>query len=500
LPGLPKFFRNRLAWLEASPLGARLVSGAFWILLGTGLARGWSLLASMAVARLLGTEEFGQLGVIQSTVGVFSAFAGLGLGLTATKHVAEFRQSDPVQAGRILNLSFRVAVFSGLALAVVMAVLAGPLAQHTLGAPQLEGLLRISAIMILLGALNGAQTGALTGFEAFKSIALVNLRTGLASCVLLVLGVLLAGVIGAVWSLVATLGVNCLLNHYALRAETRRAGVPRTGIGVAEWRLLWTFSLPAMLCSVMIVPVNWVGVTFLIHQPDGYSEMGWFNAANQWRNAILFVPQALAGIALPALASLRLSNERQQYAKVFWSNVLLIGSVALGIALLVIAASGWIMQSYGAAFIPGRMTLILLALSAVVMAVNQVLGADMISHGRMWAGLFCNSVWAGSFLGLAWWLVPHHGARGLALAILGAYPIHSVCLLVLNSRWAGPKPVQPQPAGFTPIVLPEAAPGAIAEPVPSVAPPEQRSSGVTPPVNPSGDRDAAPPPSKPTSP
>src|SRR5262249_23033945 len=146
---------------------------------------------------------------------------------------------------------------------------------------------------------------------------------------------------------------------------------------------------------------------------------------------------------------------RHQYTKVFWSNVLLIGSVALGIALLVIAASGWIMQSYGAAFIPGRMALVLLALSAVVMAVNQVLGADVVSHGRMWAGLFCNGVWAGSFLGLAWWLVPHHGARGLAWAILAAYPIHSVCLLALNSRWAEPKPASPPRKEFTPIVLPE---------------------------------------------
>jgi len=37
---------------------------------------------------LLGTVGFGELGVIQSTVGMFGVFAGLGLGMTATKYVA----------------------------------------------------------------------------------------------------------------------------------------------------------------------------------------------------------------------------------------------------------------------------------------------------------------------------------------------------------------------------------------------------------------------------
>ena len=57
--------------------------------------------------------------MIQSTVGMFGVFAGFGLGLTATKHVAEFRQSDPDRAGRIIGLSGLFAIGpGGLMLAV----------------------------------------------------------------------------------------------------------------------------------------------------------------------------------------------------------------------------------------------------------------------------------------------------------------------------------------------------------------------------------------------
>ena len=51
--------------------------------------------------------------MIQSTVGMFGVFAGFGLGLTATKHVAEFRQSDPERDGLIIGLSALIAIGTG---------------------------------------------------------------------------------------------------------------------------------------------------------------------------------------------------------------------------------------------------------------------------------------------------------------------------------------------------------------------------------------------------
>lgn len=49
------------------------------------------LVVTVTVARLLGNAVCGELGIIQSTVGMFGVFAGFGLRVTATKHVAEFR-------------------------------------------------------------------------------------------------------------------------------------------------------------------------------------------------------------------------------------------------------------------------------------------------------------------------------------------------------------------------------------------------------------------------
>ena len=177
----PPFLRPALNRLEASPIGYRLAKGVFWSMAGAVISRGLMLCATVLVARMLGKTIYGELGMIRSTVGMFGIFAGFGLGLTATKHVAQFRASDPERAGRIIALSWMVAVVTGGVMALGLFIFAPLLAEHTINAPHLTSVLRIGALILFINALNGAQTGALAGFEAFKTNAHVNLFDGLIS-------------------------------------------------------------------------------------------------------------------------------------------------------------------------------------------------------------------------------------------------------------------------------------------------------------------------------
>jgi len=194
---------KRQALLPRGPLRARFALAAFWSLAGAILSRGFLLAASIVCARLLGEAGFGALGMIQSTVGMFGVLAGLGLGLTSTKYVAEFRRSDPERAGRILGLSATAAFFAGLLMAAAL-ILAAPLLSRTvLAAPSLVGPLALGAGLVFFGAINGAQTGALAGLEAFATIARVNLWSGILSFPLIVFGVWSGGIAGAIAGMVA---------------------------------------------------------------------------------------------------------------------------------------------------------------------------------------------------------------------------------------------------------------------------------------------------------
>ena len=66
----------------------------------------WPRLTALLLAywlRTLGRDTFGAFGLIQGAVGMFGVFAGMGLGITATKYI-ECRISDPAKASRVLSL------------------------------------------------------------------------------------------------------------------------------------------------------------------------------------------------------------------------------------------------------------------------------------------------------------------------------------------------------------------------------------------------------------
>jgi O-antigen/teichoic acid export membrane protein len=417
-----------LKYLPADSLRGRLAWGAFWSLVGAVVSQGSILAASVITARSLGAVGFGELAIINSTMGMFGVFAGFGLGMTATKHVAQFRIEDPVRAGRIIALSSVVALATGGLISVALFIFAPILAARTLAAPHLVLEFRIGALLLLCNALNGAQTGALCGFEAFKSIAHANLMRGLFSFPLTVGGGLWWRLPGAVCGLVLAAAIACLVNQWVLRSECRRAAVPiRYGAILSERRVLWDFSLPAFLSSAMVAPASWATATMLVNQPNGYAEMGVFNAANQWRTALLFLPGLIGQVVVPILSSVQNAGGRHTARRVLLGSVLTNGLCTVPVLLVLLPCSNWIMSFYGPAFSSRGAIFQVLLLSAALLAIQTPVGNLIAAFGRMWAGLLMNAGWAACFLGVAHGLLAlGWGAQAIACAYLAAYLVHAL--------------------------------------------------------------------------
>jgi O-antigen/teichoic acid export membrane protein len=405
-------------------LRERFVVGAFWSVAGAMISRGFVLAASVVCAWFLGKEGFGALGMIQSTTGMFGILAGLGLGITATKYVSELRRLDPLRTGRILALSAAAAFVSGSVITLVVILLAPYLAQHVLAAPQLAGPLTIGAVLVFFGALNGAQTGALAGFEAFQTIARVNIYAGLASFPLIVLGVWRWGLRGAIWGSVVALAINWALSHRALRQECEKAGVAYQFAHCSrEWSVLHRFSLPAFLGSILVVSAIWVCNAMLARQPQGYAELGLYAAADKWRVLIVFVPSYVFAMVLPVLSNLHGERDGAAFQKVFKANLQLNGSLALVTAALIAVFAGPIMRVYGNAFRGGRVVLLVLACSAIAEVFNVTLGQPLVAAHKMWWRFGFDVLFVGLLVALGWVLIPKRGALGLAAAYGFAYAL-----------------------------------------------------------------------------
>lgn len=434
LSSTPSFLMPYWKRLEASPLGLRLAQGFFWSLVGTILSRALSILSSILVARMLGTVGMGELGIVQSTVGIFGAFAGLGMGVTATTYVAQFRSGDPERAGAILHLSALVTWISGALMTLVMLALAPWFAQHTLAAPHLTGIIRTGSLLLLLGAINGAQTGALAGLEAFKTIARLNVMIALLTFPLMVSGAAWYGLTGAVCGLVGSLAANCLLSHLALRREAAAAGIPITDkLQPEDWAILWRFSMPSVLCGVVFGPANWACSALLVNRPDGYAEMGIYNVTQSWFNAVVFLPGVLAQVILPLLSSHAADAGKHSSRRLVSLAIKANAIAVIPVVLLIWAASPLIMGFYGAGFRSGWPVMAVAVATAGILAIQLPPVQALTAAGHMWGVFFTYVTYGLAFVALTYTLADW-GALGMATARCLAYVVNAIWVFSFASR------------------------------------------------------------------
>lgn len=433
---LPRTAQEFLDRPATSPLAARLIQGSLWSIGGSMAAKVLALLSAVLVARILGKATYGQLGIVQSTIGMFGALAGFGMGTAASKFVAEFRHSDPARAGRVITLSSVVSWTSGIALAAVLFVLAPRLAESSLASPELAPYIQLSALLLLLNTVNGAQIGVLCGFEAFRGVSWINGIVGLLGLPLIVGGALMFQLWGVVWGLILAQAAGCLASVYIRRHEAARLRIPIPSWSktASELSLVRQFALPATLGCLLVNPVNWASTAMLAVQPDGWEHVGALNAANQWFGALLWLPYLIAQSVMPVLSERIGANDRVRSAKVVVAALKITALVTLPLVVIGSICAPYIMGAYGDEFVADWPALVVSLMTCVVVAIQVPVGNLVAATGRMWDGLGMNLLWAIVFL-VGTWFALDWGVLGLVSARFVAYLAQGVWGCAFAVHW-----------------------------------------------------------------
>jgi len=404
--------------------------GAFWALVGAVVSRSFTLVSSVLAARLLGTVGFGEVGMIQSTQGLFGIVAGAGLGLAATKFIAQFRSVDPAKAGRCFTLAATIALISGTLMTLGLLVFSGLIASRVLNAPHLTPALQVATGLVLFGAINGVQIGALIGLGAFRALAVLNGIRGLCLCVFLVAGIELGGVLGGAIGLVFTEATAVLTNHVALRPLLSTAGPLRDRQAAwSEFMMMGRFSLLSVAGAICTTAAMWFANLVLVAQPDGYASLGVFNAAERWRQLLLFLPASFSPVILATLSNLHGTNDPRTFRRLFGLNLAVSIAVVVVPSIVVILCASPAMGLFGHQYRAGRMTLIILSASSVAVVLNNLLGQILVSRGDIMKRFVLDALLAAVLAIASWQLIPIYRDRGLAAGSLIAFSLTSAALV-----------------------------------------------------------------------
>ncbi|MBN1983699.1 MAG: oligosaccharide flippase family protein [Chitinivibrionales bacterium] len=431
---LPITLQNFIQRVDASAIGTRIVRGALWSLSGAVITRLFSLASFVLIARVLGKEDFGKFGIIQSTIVMFGVFAGFGLGQTATKYIALYRETNPERAGRIIGMVNAFAAMTGSISAVLMFTFSPWLAERTLANPSLSPLLRISSLLLFFEAMNGAQIGVLSGLELFKTSAKISLWTAVASFCMMVAGIFWGGLAGCVWALNGRSILNWLLNQISIRQTLIRFRIPHFWWGSKnELSILWNFSFPSMLSGFMVSPTLWICNAMLVNRHDGYTQMGIFAAANSFQQMLLVLATTLSAPLLPMLSNMVGSNtENDRLSRINILSTWVLGSFP-ALLLLAIPEIGAIV--FGSDFQGQEFTytFLLVVFCSSIVIYKQGLSRVLSAHGLMWWGLLSNLVWAAAMITGTKVLIIY-GSFGYAIAYATAYVLNTLLFVPLYTR------------------------------------------------------------------
>jgi O-antigen/teichoic acid export membrane protein len=418
----PQVYETVRGWrARFAPKGSsrdRLAGAVFWSGVAVAISNAAGLAIGAALARILGREGYGEVGVIVASCTLFTQLGGLGLGLTATKYSAQMRSAGASSLGRFLGGILLLGTLSSLAVALVVALFAPQLAL-VLNRPSLVSALRLASVVLFLQGIDSVQMSILTGYEAFAALARVVLLRILANVPATVVGAYMYGLDGVVGAMILSSLFTVGLHRAALKSIFSRENVSiRYALDVAMLRPLWEFSLPAFLTTLVTLVAMWGVNALLVNQPAGYLQMGLFNAANQWRALGTFIPAVFNPATFSIQANLFATNRASYHRSVIGSLVVQ-GTVAAVVMILLSLLSPYLMRMYGSEFRDAAEVLVLLAFGWFLVVPTGVFWNAATSRDQAWTNFMFIAIGAACQFGFAKALAGG-GARGIALALLYA--------------------------------------------------------------------------------
>jgi O-antigen/teichoic acid export membrane protein len=368
------------------------------------------LWASVRIARVLGTDLFGDLAFAAAFTAYFALLVSQGLGNYGMQEVARQPSRKGEFVGTILALRFTASLVAGLILAATVWLLAKPL--------EIKILLLLYGLMFFSSAITLAWV--FQALEQMKYVATASVLGQLAfsGCVLL----LLDNPNQFAWIPIFQFGGEALESLFLLYIYSRKFGAIRLVFDLRAWSAIWRESLPIGLSFAMGMVLYNFDVVLLGFMKSP-SEVGQYSAAYKFINFFMAFLGLYHANILPAVS--RSKNNPMLLRRI--SDRSLKYTLALAVPL---AAGGTflarplIVLVFGNDFAAGAGALAILIWIIPIMAVRAVYRATLLSHGFQREFLWISFCGAAINTGFNLILIPDYSFIGAAVtSVIGEFLI-----------------------------------------------------------------------------
>lgn len=361
-------------------LGSKLINDSFWSLLGNIISKGLALVSGIVVARLLGKDIYGEYGIIRNTLLYIGLFSTFGLGYTATKFVAEYKNNKPEYTKLLSRYTSKITLSISVFLMLLLFFTADYFAERVLSAPHLSTPLRFLSVIIVFNALTTTQIGVLAGLGKFKELARINTITGVVTFVSSCILTYYYKLNGALAALLITQILNYVFNYKLINKN-----IPKNIIDTKSDKILLkeiiNFSTPVALQESFYYIFDWVNSILLIKLAS-YGELGLYSAAMQWNALILFIPSILRNVILANLSEA--NKDEVKHSRIIKITLIINVSVTFILAVIVFLFSSLINKLYGISFEGLDKLIGFVVLLPIFGSISNVYAQAYMSKGMNW--------------------------------------------------------------------------------------------------------------------
>jgi O-antigen/teichoic acid export membrane protein len=391
---------------------AAVIRGASVALLGSVLGGGLGFVFPVVMARVLPQSSFGLLVLALNLLVAAAALGTIGADFAAIRGVAAAGDAGAKRGAMRTPILLVLALDT--AVAVALALLAGPLARHVFGQPSFVWPLRALAVVLPLTVLAQMFSASLSGLErasgelARKVVEQAG-RVALAPLAVAA-GLGVAGAIlgMAVAAAAASAAVAWLLLRALPRGGTTRP-VPVRGVVTLAWPQTIANGAAQLWQLANIV---------ILGQYTSARVVALYGAALALARLPALVYNSFSFRFSPAIARLWTAGAHEELGDLLQSVTRWVSMVALPFYAIAVAVPGPLLLVYGGRYRSGALALALISLGSLANSLAGPVEWTLIMTGRVKLEMAANVGAALPLLGVAFWLIPRYGLTGAAITSL----------------------------------------------------------------------------------
>ncbi|POR29448.1 hypothetical protein BWK58_02665 [Flavobacterium columnare] len=266
---------------------------SFFILLSNFFVKGVGFFVGFLLARMIGSDAFGQFNSIKNNFFSIAAFATFGLGFVSTRYTSENKNRIPIFIifKKIFIFPFCLSIFFFLAIignAKFVAI-------NFFNLHSLQNEIQLLGLIVVLIVVTNIQNGIISGYQYFKILSFYNILVGFLNLIFTYFLTLYFSLLGACFSLLFIQLVNVIINFFIMKKINNEFDV-KFNSKIYNVNL-FKESLPIALLDLVFLMTLLIN-SYILQNFSTYEKLGIYSASMQWYMMLIFIPTVLKNVVL----------------------------------------------------------------------------------------------------------------------------------------------------------------------------------------------------------